>query len=88
MRMSMEVNEAQRHISTAMFGSDGTQNHDQEDRSQSHSSSEFVASSDLVVQLDGVYFRRNDETEFRRVVIQNFIKSGNLAPLTDNTTSS
>ena len=41
-------------------------------------------SEDMVIQLDGVYFKKNDETEFRRVLIQNFVKQGNLAPLTNS----
>ena len=44
--------------------------------------------SGLFVDLDGVRFKKNDETEFRRVLIQNFIKAGNLDPLTDKTNSS
>ena len=40
-------------------------------------------SGSFIIQLDGVRFKRNDECEFRRVVIQNFIKRGNLGPLTD-----
>ena len=40
-------------------------------------------SSQNEIELDGVRFKRNDETEFRRFVIQNFIKKGNLEPLID-----
>lgn len=30
-------------------------------------------SDNMIIELEGIAFRKNDETEFRRVVIQNFI---------------
>ena len=30
-------------------------------------------SENMIIELEGIAFRKNDDTEFRRVVIQNFI---------------
>ena len=56
--------------------------------SGSSANNSSMDSGDIVIRFDGVRFKRNDETEFRRVVIQNFIKRGNLGPLTENNGSS
>ena len=37
--------------------------------------------------IDGVRYKSNNETEFKRIVIQNFIKQGDLMPLMESSRS-
>jgi predicted Mrr-cat superfamily restriction endonuclease len=40
--------------------------------------------SDLTIDIGGVCYRKTDESEFRRALIQNFIKEGNLKPIVNH----